>query len=72
MVVAPEMLVMLPQCDHSMKLNRQSSPVLVGNPLQLFSIQDALSFLAIAVEVVRKRQGMATFSIIKEKEVGFG
>ena len=71
MRVAREVLIMLAQCDYNMKLNRQS-PSLVSNSLQLCSIQDALTSCAIAMEVGRKRQGTAAFSIIEEEQVGFG
>ena len=71
MGVPTEMLVMFPQRDHNMKFNRQFL-FLVSNPLQLCSVQDSLSPLAIAVEVRREGQGTATFSIVEEKQVGLG
>ena len=71
MRVAGEVLIMLAQCDYNMKLNRQP-PSFVSNSLQLCSIQDALTSRAIAVEVGRKRQGTATFSIVEEEQVRLG
>ena len=46
-----EMLVVLPQCHHNMELSKLPHVLACKPLLQLCNIQDALSCLAIAVEV---------------------